>query len=568
MYPAEAKGAQPERPPWAPERRAMDRRWNALKAERSTWMQTWRDIYAHMRPGAFRERRSEVNRGERKHDKVINFTPIEAARTLASGMMSGITSPSRPWFRLTLSDPQLAEVPEVKWWLSEVERIIRTTLARSNLYQCLHLVYADLGTAGTAVLVVEEDAEDDVRGYVLTCGTYALAASPRGDVDTVFRELSPTVSQVVRLFGVERLSHNVQRMFREGQYDARVDILHAIVPNELYRPGKVGPPGKRWLSLWWEANSSADAGYLRVSGYDAFPCCVPRWEVTGEDVYGRGPGFAALGDCRQLQLLERRSAQAVDKHINPPMSAPSSAASAPVSLVPGAVNFVDALGAGQVLRPAVQADPRAIEVIALEKRELERRIRKAFFADLWLLLSESDGQMTAREVQERREEKLLQLGVVLETLQDELLDPLIDRVYAILQRRGRLPPAPRVLQGREFSVEYVSIMAQAQKMLGKVGLESLAAFAGNLSQVKPDVLDKVDFDQLVDEYADSLGVPPATVRPDKDVEAIRARRARAQQQAEELAQARAGAAAAKDLASADVGGQNALTELLRGVNAR
>lgn len=559
---------KPVKPSFVPERAAMDRRWNALRSERSTWMTSWRDIYAHMRPAAFREYRSDANKGDRKHEKVINFTPLEAARTLASGMMAGITSPSRPWFRLTLSDPQLAEEPEVKWWLSEVERIIRTTLARSNIYKCLHLVYADLGPGGTAVMLVEEDAQDDVRGFVFTCGTYALAASPRGDVDTVFREVSLTVSQVVRLFGLEKTSTNVQRMFRDGQLDDRIDILHAIVPNDTFRAGKVGPQGKQWLSLWWESKSGVDAGYLRVSGFDTFPCCIPRWEVTGEDVYGRGPGFAALGDCRQLQLLEKRSAQAVDKHINPPMSAPSSASSSPVSLVPGAVNFVDALGAGQVLRPALQADPRAIDTIREEKRELERRIRKAFFADLWLLLSESDVQMTAREVQERREEKLLQLGTVLEALQDELLDPLIDRVYSILQRRGRLPPPPKVLQGRDFDVEYVSIMAQAQKMLGKVGLESLATFTGNLAQVKPDVLDKVDFDQLVDEYADSLGVPPATVRTDDDVEALRAKRAKEQQQAQALAQAQQGAAAAKDLAASDTEKSNALTELLKGVGAR
>lgn len=551
-------------------RQRLSRRWEALKSERATWLERWRDIAEHQRPRAFRELRADVNKGTNKHTKIINFTPLEAARTLASGMMAGITSPSRPWFRLTLggSDPELSESPAVKWWLSDVERRMRETLAKSNVYKCLHLVYADEGPFGTSCLFTEEDEEDDVRGYVFPVGSYCLAASPRGDVDTVYREVSLTVDQVVRLFTLERCSASVQHQHREGQLDKRVDVVHAIYPNDDYQPRKVGPRGWRWTSCWWEATSSDAEGFLRESGFDAFPCCAPRWEVTGEDVYGHGPGFAAQGDCRALQLLERRGAQAADKHITPPMSAPSGARNTPISLLPGEVNFVDSLGAGQSLRPAVQVDPRAIEVIEAQKREYERRIRKAYFADLWLLLSESTGQMTAREVSERREEKLLQLGTVLEALQDELLDPLITRVYTILLRRGRLPPPPKELQGMEFRVEYISIMAQAQKLLGTTSLERLATFTGNLASVKPEVLDKVDFDQLVDEYADSLGVPPATVRTDEDVAKTRKARAAAAQQQQDMQQLDTGAGAVKKLADADMEKPSALTELLRATGVR
>jgi len=548
----------------------LQKRFEALKAERSTWMTDWRDIADHMRPRAFRDQRSDTNRSSRsKGSKIINFVPLESARTLASGMMTGITSPSRPWFRLTLGGhPELTEAPDVKAWLSSVERVLREALARSNIYNGLHMVYADLGPFCVSAMHVEADEEDGARCYVFPVGSYCLAASARGNVDTIFREVSLTVAQLVELFGIERCSEAVKRHHEKGELDQRVDVLHAIYPNPKFKAGALGPAGKRFLSDWWEANGRAEDGFLRESGFSRFPVLCPRWTRTGEDVYGTGPGFDAIGDCRQLQLLERRAAQAADKIVNPPMSAPVAARATPISLLPGETNFVDGLGAGQALRPAVQIDPAAMTVFEAKIRECENRIRKAFFAHLWLLITEQTGQMTATEVDQRREEKLQQLGAVLEALNDELLDPLLDLLFDICMAAGLIPEPPEALQGVALKVEYISIMAAAQKLLATTGLERLAAFVLQLAAVKPDALDKVDWEQLVDEYADSLGVPPATVRTDDAVKALRDARAKAQQQAAQMAALQQGAETAKTLSETDIEAPNALTTMLRGVGVR
>lgn len=551
-------------------KKQLQKRHEALKAERSTWMTDWRDIADHMRPRGFREQRSDANRSSRsKGSKIINFTPLEAARTLASGMMTGVTSPSRPWFRLTVSgSPQVADAPEVKAWLSDVERVMREALAKSNIYNGLHMVYADLGPFCVSAMHVEADDEDGARSYVFPVGSYCLAASARGNVDTIFREVSLTVAQLVELFGIEKCSATTKRHFERGELDQRIDVTHAIYPNSKYVEGRLGPAGKRFLSDWWESNSSSEDGFLRESGFARFPVLCPRWHRTGEDVYGTGPGFDAIGDCRALQLLERRAAQATDKIVNPPMSAPVAAKNSPISLLPGETNFVDGLGAGQALRPAVQIDPSALAVFREKIREHEERIRRAFFAHLWLLITEQTGQMTATEVDQRREEKLQQLGAVLEALNDELLDPLLDLLFDILLDAGAIPPPPQQLEGTDLRPEYISIMAQAQKLLATTGLERLAAFAGNLSRLDPSVLDKVDLDQLVDEYADSVGVPPSTVRPDAAVEERRAARAQAQQQAAQTAQLAEQAATAKTLSETDLEKPSALATMLRGVGVR
>ena len=222
---------------------------------------------------------------------------------------------------------------------------------------------------------------------------------------------------------------------------------------------------------------------MRESGFARFPVLCPRWTRTGEDVYGTGPGFDAIGDCRQLQLLERRAAQAADKIVNPPMSAPVAARSTPISLLPGETNFVDGLGAGQALRPAVQIDPAAIDVFERKIAVCENRIRKAFFAHLWLLITEQTGQMTATEVDQRREEKLQQLGAVLEALNDELLDPLLDLLFDICMAAGLVPEPPEALQGVALKVD-TSPSWPRREAARHHGPRRLAAFVLQLAAAK------------------------------------------------------------------------------------
>ena len=47
-----------------------------------------------------------------------------------------------------------------------------------------------------------------------------------------------------------------------------------------------------------------------------------------------------------------------------------------------------------------------------------------------------------------------------------------------------------------------------------------------MAALKPDVLDKLDLDQAVDDYADAYGVNPALVVPDDKVAAMREQRAK------------------------------------------
>lgn len=559
----------------------------SLEAERSTFMPHWRSLADYILPMRPRFTLSKTNRGDRRNNKIIDSTATLAVRTLRSGMMGGVTSPARPWFRLSTPEPGLAEYGPVKEWLHLVTQRMVTIFLRSNLYNALPVVYGDMGTFATAAMFIEEDFDDVIRCYPLPVGSYMLATDDKGRVRVFFREYRMTVRQLVEKFGEaepggepkwEHFSSRVKEQWDRGQTETWVDVCHVIQPNDEYDPNKMDSKYKRFRSVYYEKGTGSGSGnymayesekYLRDRGYDYFPVLAPRWEVTGNDVYGTDcPGMTALGDTQALQTMHKRKAQAVDKMVNPPLWGPSSLRTQKVSILPGDITYHDARDGTQGLRPVFEVDPKTRELEG-SIQEHQFRIRRAYFEDLFLMLA-TDGRQqppTAREVEERHEEKLLALGPVLEQLNQDLLDPLIDVTFAVMLRQGLIPDPPEEIQGMDLKVEYISIMAQAQKMAGLAGIERFTGFVGEVAQYDPAVLDKVDRDQLIDEYGDITGVPPQIVRGDEDVAAIREQRAQAEAQAREMEAMREGAGMAKDLSQADTGGNNALADLLRQAKA-
>lgn len=541
----------------------LSRLHHSLKAERTSWDNLYRDLGEYILPGRMRFFRDNTNRGDVRNNRSSNNRALQAARTLKAGMHSGITSPSRPWFRLTTPDPELAEFGPVKEWLYTVTKRMQTIFHRSNIYNALPNIYGDCATFGTAAAMIYEDSRDLVRAYTYPVGQYYIASNNRGVVDTLVRELSMTARQLEQEFGYNALSGGTKNLIDTNNKEKWIDVIHVVKPNPDYDPESPLPKHKRVLSCYYE-RACEESKMLRVSGFDESPLLCPRWDLTGDDVYGHGCGIIALGDTKALQLMEKRKAQAIDKIVNPPMIADSSLKRQRVSMLPGAVNYAD-LNNNIAGMKSVYDINFPVQYVSQEIQNVEQRINSAFFADLFLMLAMTNKNMTATEVAERHEEKLLMLGPVLERLNDELLDPMIDRVFNVMMRNNVLPPPPDDLQGVDLRVEHISIMAQAQKMVATAAVDRFSGFVGQLAGADPSVLDKWDLDQTVDEYADMMGIPANIVRSDEEVQQIRQRRAQqaaAQQAAEQQAMQ---AKAAKELSQADTSGDNALTDIIQGM---
>lgn len=543
-------------------REKCERRLSELKSDRSAWDGDAQDLAAYIQPGMGRFSTSDRNkRAARNRSKIIDSTGTVSLRTLRSGMQMGITSPARPWFQLTFADKDLMEFGPVKAWLYDIQTRMREILQASNVYNALHSLYGEIGLFGTGANAYVEDFDSVISAVPMTFGEYWIGTGANGMVDTLYRECEWSVAQVVERFGLDACSPTIRTLWTNGNLGAAVPVAHAIEPNPDRDVRKADARNKRWRSVYWERDSDRNR-LLRMSGYDQFPATVPRWDVTSNDSYGTTwPGLDALGDVKQLQTQQLRKAEALDKGVRPPMIANVSMAGKHMSLVPGGITYVNPVQGFTGFQPAYQVQIQ-IDPLLRDMEETRARVRQAFFADVFLMISQSNGQMTATEVIERREEKMIALGPVLERLQKELLAPLIERLFAIMMSRGLVPPAPDEIQGVPIRVDFVSILAQAQKALATSSIERVIGVVGNLAAGYPPILDKIDFDQTVDEYADLVGAPPRMIRPDDAVEQIRQGRQRQEQMAQAAALGGQGAQAAKVLSETDTRGPNALTQML------
>lgn len=532
-----------------------------LEQEHTTFEPHWRELSDFIIPRGSRFLTSEANRGDRRNNKIVDPTATMANRTLSSGMMSGITSPARPWFKLATPDPEMMDYGPVKLWLETVQNRMNDMFNKSNLYQSLPIIYSSLGTFGTGALAVLEDDEDVIRTMPFPVGSYYIANSPRLSVDTCFRKFSMTVRQLVREFGLNSVSSSTKSAFENGTYEKWVDVVHAVYPNMNRETGKMNAKNKAFRSVYFEVGGDNDK-VLRESGYDEFPIMAPRWEVNGEDVYGSScPGMIALGQVKALQLEQRRKAQQIDKQTNPPMIGPTSLKTQRVSLLPGDITYVDQVTGAEGLRPAYMVNPNLGDLLG-DIQDTRQLINSAYFVDLFMMLQNVNTRsMPVEAVIEMKEEKLLMLGPVLERLNDEFLDPLIDRAFSMMARKNMLPPPPDVMQGMPLRIEYISVMAQAQKAIGLSSLERFVGFVGNLASAKPEALDKLDVDQAIDNYAVMSGVSPTVVVPQEQAQQTRNDRAQQHQQAMALQTGMAAVQGAKTLSEVKTADPNLLTAL-------
>lgn len=553
---------------------------DALLQNRTSFDGHWREIADFMMPRRVRVNQpDDRNRGDKRNRNIIDSTGRFAARTLSSGLHAGLTSPARPWLKLSTPDPDLAEFGPVREWLHVVTSRLLVIFATTNLYNVLPLCYGDLGLFGTGAVGIVEDELDIFRAFSYPVGSYALDLDRRGLVSTFCRGYELSVRQVVEEFAVRedgrsidwsKVSAHVKTQWDKSAYTTPVKVTWLVKPNDQGDRSRLPARYLPFSSCYWETDN-AEVPFLKETGFRTFPFMCPRWDITGEDIYGTDcPGMTALGDVKQLQIQQRQKGNLIKKSLDPPVTGPSSLRNQKVSLLPGDLTVVDTREGMQGLRPIHEVRLDGLQWLSADMSEVQFRIKRAFYEDLFLMMAHADEQMgaarpTAREIDERHEEKLINLGPALERFNDELLDRLIDRTYELMERSGFIPPPPAEVHGVRLRVEYISILSQAQKLAGIIAQDRLLQTVVGMTAIWKDAADRIDIDQLIDNYIEQLGTDPRVLRSKEDADALRADRAQQEQAAAGAEQALTLAKAAQAASQAPLGGQStALGQIVGG----
>lgn len=532
-----------------------------LKADRQPFWTLWREIADYFLPKRYvwLQSQREARVRTAKNQFILDSTGTTAARVLASGMMNGITSPSRPWFRLRAPGFD-QEGDALALWTDECVRRMLYIMNESNFYNAMAVLYLDLVVFGSAAMLIYEDDDTVIRCYNPALGEFYLGQSYRLHVDTFAREFRQSVKQLVSQFGEENVSDAVKMKWqRKG-----ADHLHTYTVTHLIEPnyGDVAgvPKHFAYRETYWEQGVNTTK-VLAQRGFNELPGIFPRWEVTANDSYGTSPAMDALPDVIQLQQETKRKAQGLDKMVNPPIVADIQLQHRPTALMPNGITYV--AGQNNVgAKPLYTINP-PLQEMSQDIAQVQERIRETLHNDLFNMISQIDTVRSATEIDARREEKLVLLGSVLERFENEALSPAIKRIFAIMDRRGMLPEPPEGAAGGQIEIQYVSILSTAQRAVAAQPVERWIGMIGGIAGAVPDALLIPNWDELIRNYGSDIGVEGRNMSTREEVAAAKQARSEQLQAQETAAQGTALAQGAKTLSETDVGGgANALQGLL------
>lgn len=537
----------------------------ALDNERQPYWTLWRELADFYLPRRYTWLQTDKERRvkDAKNPFILDGTGTAAARTLASGMMNGVTSPTRPWFKLRVNNHDDDSATPVRIWLDEVARRMLLIMAESNFYNSLAILYLDLVVFGTAAQLIYEDFESVIRCYNPSLGEFYVSQSDRLQVCVFGRKFRYNAQQLRMRFGEANLSDTVRNALTvapgANQFN-EFTICHLIEPNDG-SDSRI-PKRMRYREYYWEEGCNENK-VLSAKGFNELPGLFPRWEVSGNDAYGTSPAMDALGDVIQLQHETKKKAQALDKMVSPPIVADIQLQHRPTALMPNGVTFV--AGVNNVgVRPAYQVQ-MPIGELTLDIKDIQVRIRETFHNPLFMMISQLETVRSATEIDARREEKLVLLGSVLERFENEALDPAIRRIFSIMGRAGLLPEAPPELADADVEIQYVSILSVAQRAVGVVPTERWLGLIGQVAPIYPKALNLPNWDNLLLDYGRDIGVSARGMNsPDQIAQMNQAQDAQVQQR-EAALQGEALVNSGKLLSETDVGGgANALQMLMSG----
>ncbi|ALC13826.1 portal protein [Sphingopyxis sp. 113P3] len=536
-------------------RQDCETRLSGMKTIRQDYEDEVRNIARFAQPSRSRFLATEKNKGGRRrlaNNRLLDPHGILAARTLTNGMTSGLSSASTPWFTLAVAD-ELMEAEGVRDWLSDVQTRMYSFLAATNFYSAAKTGYGETGLFGTEATVMVEHPRFGAVCHSLTFGEYWIALSDAMRPDTLYRLCPMTVRQAVMSFG-DAVQPWIRSAYDRSDYEKDVEVYQAIEPD----------PGGRfnYRSVYWDASDGRDV-VLRTRGYTEQPFWAPRWDVAGGDVYGTAPGMEALPALRELQLQTKRRNEAIDLMVHPEKIVPPQ-----VRLTGQPRSIVTGNGVQRENIVVPYAMPyQAVEAIRQEIEKCKEQIDALFYADLFNAITNMRGiqPRNMEEIAKRNEEKLTQLGPVIERVSTEKLMVVIDRTFSLMERGRLLPPAPPALRETDLKVEFVSILTQMQRLVGIGQIERSVSFVGNLAAAFPEAVDKINIDETIDEYAQRAGTPSKIIRSTAEAGKLRqARQAEIQQRKmlETVPAVQQGADAARLLSETDVGGEPLLDTLL------
>lgn len=512
----------------------IERRFSALQSMRQPSEGIWRDCFDYLAPeraqGWFGNTDTAAGTSAAQRARLYDSTAIDAMEVLKSNIASWMTPENSRWFALDAGQDD----EQSTRWMDGAAQFLWEHIHAGGFSAVSSELYSDLLPVGWFALYIDEGKDDhgrEIGGFNFEAWPlnqcYVAASRSTGRVDTIYRCWSPTVEQVVNDYGIDAVSEETARKYRDGNMTDKVEVLWCIEPRQEGRSYANLAKNLRFRSCHMERNKKH---ILREGGYHEFPCAVPRWRLIPGTPYATGMGSVVLPDVKTLNDIKKLELMSLDVAVGGMWKAVDDGVLNPRSIK---------IGARKVIMMADINSMQPLETganfnVAFTKcNELQQSIRRTLLADM---LTPVGGPVrSATEIAQNINQIRQLMAPILGRLQTEFLQVLIERCFGIALRAGALQqalgPLPEQLQNSDYQVKYISPLARSQKM---EEVNAIDMFASGLLAAMPAVggtiLDTLKLDEAMYEKALALGVPAKLLRgPDELLEKRQMDREAAQQ---------------------------------------
>lgn len=478
------------------------------------------------------------DKGQELHT-LLDSASLDSADVLAAGLANYLTPESSKWFFLEHSNPEYRDNDEVKTWMQDVQAETMAVLSHSNFYNQMPIFYKSSGVYGTAVMFCEKDETDGIRFYNIPIKNIYIAEDARERPSEFYLLMEYTAEQALSRFG-DACSREIKESYAAGRHeDKKYKFICYFGKRCVYDKDRRDKLNKPIRMVWVDENTKE---IMQEDGFDAMPCVAHRFYKQPQIVYGYSPAMKALPAARMINVLSDTMLRAAMKKADPAIALPDDAFLGTPNLNPRQLNYYQrgSLSPKDDIAPLGNFGDVGVGIEEVEY--YKKQLREVMFVDTFQAFNNLTKQMTVPEVMERISEKMTLLGPAVGRFMNDVLQPLIEKVVFILWENGRLPPMPDVMmQAPDFEVKFVGRLVQSQRQSEVNNIVNAMSIAGQLAQFAPEVVDKVNADNALEEVVNITGVTTKILRNDDEVEQIRKQRA-AQAQAMEQMQATAGVA--------------------------
>lgn len=520
-------------------------RHDQLKAIREPWLSLWREVAPLVLP-----RQDDFFRSRSQADKrTAQQFDARAARALEKfvAVLNAMLTPrSNVWHKLKPKGGRDESDPAVRWLEEVNERLWRLRYSPvANFASQQDENYFSLGAFGTSVMFVDSSPTTPLRYRSCHLSEIVFAQDAWGSVDTVHREFELTAANAVQMFDPARLPEKIHAKAKTAP-DELFTFIHCTHPNDEPVYGKQDAQGMPWASAYVSLDDKAVVG---EGGYRSFPYMVSRYTTAPREQWGRSPAISALPDIKLTQEMAKTTIRQAHQAVDPPWLMHDDSILSVLNARPGAMNRGGVSAEGRPLVMPLVSGAR-FDVAEEYRQSLYANIDDFFLSNLIQLLVDKPN-MTATEVLQRAREQGWLLAPIMGRQQSESLGPLMEREFDLAMSAGALPPMPPEMleTGGEYEIEYDSPLSVAAKAEQGVAIARWIEGLLPVAQFKPDVLDKLNEDEIADILAASNGVPLAAVNTDDYVAQVRQQRAQQQAAMTAMQAAKPLASAVKDVAS-------------------